>query len=353
MGGATMSRGRGPVGWGVVGFGWVARDFMAPGILAAGGRLAAVCDPSPASRAAGAALGARGYAALGDLLADPEVEAVYVATPNHLHRGAVEEAAAAGRAVLCEKPMAAALPDAEAMGEAVRRSGILYGTAFDQRHHPGHRAVRDAVRAGRIGRISAVRIVYACWVDAGWSGCAGQADSGQENWRIAPAKAGGGALMDLAPHGLDLVDFLLDEPLDAVAAMTQARVQDYAVDDGALLIGRTGSGVLASLHVAYNCPEGLPRRRLEVLGSTGQIVAVNTMGQDPGGEVTLVDGATGEARALPVPEPGLSPFAAQARAFGEALRSGDPGPFSLDRDLHTMRLLARAYRAAERAGEGA
>jgi predicted dehydrogenase len=234
------------------------------------------------------------------------------------------------------------------MGEADRRSGILYGTAFDQRHHPAHRAIRDAIRSGAVGRVSAVRIVYACWVDSGWS-----AGGSRENWRIDPVKAGGGALIDLAPHGLDLVDFLLDEPVDAVAALTQARVQDYAVDDGALVIGRTAGGVLASLHVAYNCPEGLPRRRLEVLGARGQLLAENTMGQDPGGAVTLVDGTTGEARPLPVPEPDLSPFAAQAGAFADALRSGEPGGFSCARDLHTMRLLARAYGAAERVGEEA
>ncbi|MFT8246679.1 Gfo/Idh/MocA family protein [Roseomonas sp. BN140053] len=335
-----------PVGWGIIGFGWVARDFAAPAIAAAGHRLVAVCDPGEAARAAAAATLPPDaiHATPEALLANPAVEAVYVATPNHLHRTAVELAAAAGKPVLCEKPMTATLAEAEAMAAAVQRSGMLYGTAFDQRHHPAHRAIRAALRDGLLGTVTTVRIVYACWLDANWSPT-GEGD----NWRVDPRRAGGGALMDLAPHGLDLVDFLLDEPLRDIAALTQHRVQDYAVDDGAVLLGRTASGVLATLHVAYNHPETLPRRRLEILGTRGLLVAENTMGQDAGGRVTFLDADTGEARPVPVPRPDLSPFTQQMAAFAEAVRSGESGGFSIARDLHTMRLLDRAYRAAENA----
>jgi hypothetical protein len=98
------------LGWGVIGFGWVARDYAVPGLQDAGGRLVAVADPNPAARRQASALGAAAHAEADALLADPAVQAVYVATPNHLHRAAVERAAAAGKPVLCEKPMAASLP---------------------------------------------------------------------------------------------------------------------------------------------------------------------------------------------------------------------------------------------------
>ena len=325
------------LGWGVLGFGWVARDFAAPAMLASGGRLAAVADPDPAARRAGEARGARAHADMADLLADPGVQAIYVATPNHLHRAGVEAAAAAHKPVLCEKPMAATLADAEAMEAAITRAGIPYGTAFDQRHHPAHVAMRQAIVAGAIGTVTAIRIVYACWVDAGFAA---------DNWRADPARAGGGAMMDLAPHGLDLIDHLVGEPVMEVAALTQRRVHSYAVDDGGVLIGRTASGVLAQLHIAYNCPEGLPRRRLEVLGSTGQLLAENTMGQVPGGDVWLIEGASGVRQRLAVPHAATSPFTRQMGAFARhVLVTPDPA-FSLQRDLHTMRLLARAYAVA-------
>ncbi|WP_132255080.1 Gfo/Idh/MocA family protein [Methylobacterium segetis] len=331
------------VAWGIVGYGWVARDYMAPGIRAAGHRLVAVCDPGEASRRAAEAEGARAYATLPDLLADPEIEAVYVATPNHLHREAVVALAAAGKAVLCEKPMAAQLGDAEAMAEAVRGGGIFYGTAFDQRHHPGHRAMRALIEAGRLGTVTAVRIVYACWLDRGWASI-----EGLDNWRIDPLQAGGGALMDLAPHGLDLVDFLTGESITEIVALTQARAQDYAVDDGALLIGRTGAGVLANLHVAYNCPDALPRRRLEVVGTRGMLTAIDTMGQVAGGTVTLTDGASGRAEEIAF-DTQASPFLEQVRAFGSALRRPEErDAYSVERDLHTMRLVVEAYESERR-----
>jgi 1,5-anhydro-D-fructose reductase (1,5-anhydro-D-mannitol-forming) len=331
--------------WGIVGFGWVARDYMVPAMSAAGHELAAVCDPSSDAQAAARALGAEVYERLDAFLADPSMDAVYVATPNHLHRPAVEAAARAGKAVLCEKPMAATLADAEAMAAACRQAGVLYGTAFDQRHHPAHRAVRAEIRAGRVGVVTAVRIVYACWVGRDWSAC-----RGQDNWRIDAAKAGGGALMDLAPHGLDLVEYLLDEPVVEIRALTQRRVQDFSVDDGALLIGRARSGVLVFLHIAYNCPEGLPRRRLEVVGATGQLVALNTMGQEPGGALSFIDGATGVSSPVSVPDADGSPFLNQVRAFARALDTGDRAAFSLERDLHTMRLLEQAYAGANNPG---
>ena len=332
------------VRWGIVGYGWVARDYMAPGIRAAGHELVAVCDPGAASRAAAEAEGARAYDSLDRLIADPEVEAVYVATPNHLHREAVEALAVSGKAILCEKPMAASLRDAEAMAEAVGREDAFYGTAFDQRHHPGHRAMRDWIANGRLGTVTAIRIVYACWLGRDWAAC-----PGQDNWRIDPAQAGGGALMDLAPHGLDLVDYLLGESLVDITALTQVRVQDYAVDDGALLIGRTEAGVLASLNVAYNCPDALPRRRLEVVGTKGLLTAIDTMGQTAGGTVTFTAGADG--RSEPVTFDGsASPFTEQVRAFGSALRRPEErDAYSAERDLHTMRLIARAYGAASKA----
>ena len=161
-----------------------------------------------------------------------------------------------------------------------------------------------------------------------------------------PAEAGGGALMDLAPHGLDLVEFLLGEPIERLTAAIQHRVHDYAVDDGAMILGQTAGGVLVSLHVAYNHPETLPRRRLELLGTGGLLVAENTMGQDAGGRVTLQDAATGITSGLSVPDADTSPFTRQMQAFAKAWNGAAAGIFDVQRDLHTMRLLHQAYATA-------
>ncbi len=324
------------LGWGIAGFGWVARDYVAPAIRAsANGRLLAVHDPSAAALAQAGDV--PGHASLDAFLATPGLRAVYVATPNHAHRPLVEAAAAAGLAVLCEKPMATTLADAEAMVAACARAGVPYATAFDQRFHPAHRHLARLLADGAIGRPVAIRIVYACWVDDGWAA---------DNWRIDPERAGGGALFDLAPHGLDLAAMLLGEPIGDVAALGQGRVHDYArrgaAEDGALLMARSAGGVLLQMHVAYNCPETLPRRRLEIVGTTGQLTATDTMGQTPGGTLHLTDAADGVAREVAVPDALRSPFLDQVEAFAAAVLACRPFAFSPAHDLRTMALLARA-----------
>ena len=338
--------GRGTIGWGVVGTGWVARDYVGPGIEAGrNGRVVAACDVSRPALAA--FLPERDdlfrTADLGALLARDDVDAVYVATPNDAHLGPVVAAARAGKAVLCEKPMARTLPEAEAMAEAVRAAGVPYATAFDQRFHPAHARLRELVAAGDLGTVTAVRIRYACWTGPDWTPDGAGRQAVVDNWRADPERAGGGAFLDLAPHGLDLTQALLGEPITDVAALLQRRVHDYAVDDGAALVGRTASGALLNLSVAYNCPEAFPRRELEVVGTRARALATNTMGQTPGGTLALVDATTGQARDVRFDRE-ASPFERQAEAFADAVLSGRPFPYPLAGDLHTMRLLDAATR---------
>ena len=322
--------------WGIAGCGWVARDYVAPAIQASrNGRIAALYDPSPAALQKASHFGAPAHADLDAFLATPGLGAVYVASPNHAHRPLVEAAAAAGLPVLCEKPMATTMADAEAMVAACDRAGVLYATAFDQRFHAAHRTLAAMVAQGRLGVVTAIRIVYACWLPSEWAGAG-------DNWRIDPRRAGGGALMDLAPHGLDLSSFLLGEPLADVAAIGQARVHRYAVEDGALLMARSRSGVMVQMHVAYNCPETLPRRRLEVVGTAGQAVATDTMGQTAGGTLEWIDAATGATELAPVAGAERSPFLNQAEAFADAVLGVQPFGFPASHDLAIMALVLQA-----------
>ena len=333
-----------PVQWGIVGCGWVARDYVAPALATSStARLSAACDPDPSalSRIAQNAAGVARHTDLADFLATPGLEAVYVATPNHLHRPIVEAAARAGKHVLCEKPMATSLADAEAMVAVCRAAGVRYATAFDQRFHGRHRRLRELVRDGRLGLLTAVRVHYACWTPADWS--PPTTEGTHDNWRVDPARAGGGAFIDLAPHGLDLAQVLLGEPLVETKCLLQRRVFDYPVDDGAALIGRFRSGALLLLNVAYNCPDHFPRRTLELIGTRAKAIPRGTMGQTPGGSLQLVDAATGATELLDIPaDEDVSPFAAGIEAFSRCLRTDESFPYPPEHDLHTMRLLAAA-----------
>ncbi len=316
------------VGWAVSGCGWVARDHALPALRATpGAAVLAVHDVSPEALAR---VPEPGTTDLDALLATPGLDAVYVASPNAAHRPLVEAAAAAGKAVLCEKPLAADLADAEAIVAACA-GRVLLGTAYDQRWHPAHRRLAALLPA--LGTVTAVRIAYGCWLPADWS----PDGAPHDNWRVDRGRAGGGAAIDLAPHGLDLAGVLLGEDVEELHAVVASRVHGYAVDDGALLHGRTPGGVLVDLHVSYATPDALPRRRLEVVGTRGALVAVDTMGQTAGGTLTHF-----APDPVDVPFADTPPFAAQFAAFSAAVAGEAPWPYDSARDLRLHRLLLEA-----------
>lgn len=325
-------------GWVIAGAGWVARDHMAPALAAsATSRVVAVVDRDLEAATALAARfpGAQAHDGLTAAFATPGAQIVYVATPNHAHREVAVAAAEAGLAVLCEKPLAASLEDASALVAGCERAGVVAATAFDQRFHPAHELMAQMVARGDLGTVTAVRIVYACWLPPGW---APPGSTTGDNWRIDPVRAGGGAYVDLAPHGLDLVGTVLGEDVATATTHLQHRVHDYAVDDGSVLVGTTPSGVLVTISNSFNTVETLPRRRFEIVGTRGQLVATNTMGQEAGGRVEFVDAATGESRDVAF-DAETSPFTGELRALEAAVSGGADWRFPMSRDLRLLHLL--------------
>lgn len=317
--------------WGVVGCGWVAREYFAPAVRAAGHVLAAACDRDP-RRARALAPDGPATTSLDELL--DACEAVYVATPNHLHHPTVLACAAAGRDVLCEKPMATSLADAQEMVAVCQSAGVRYATAHNQRHHPAHRALRVLVADGAIGAVTQARVHYACTAPAWW---------GPDDWHYDADRAGGGAVFDLAGHGIDVIGWLCETlPVRAVA-VTQRRVAgEHAVEDGGVVAVAYASGVIASVQVSYHHPETLPRRTLELFGTSGLARAENTMGQDAGGELQLVDARDGRRRAVAFDRE-QGPFRAQLEWFA----AGECD--ECERDLATMACLD-GLAAADRGG---
>lgn len=309
------------VRWGLIGASTIAHEHVIEGIRQAGGTVEAVFSTSPERGDKYAADHAipRSVSQLDDLLGS-DVEAVYVSTVNDLHRDQVIAAAGAGKHVLCDKPLALTTADARKMVAACTEAGVVLATNHHLRGAGTHRAIREAVQAGRIGRPLAARVFHAGFLPPHLHG-----------WRLTRPEAGGGAMLDLTVHDVDTLRFVLaDDPIEASAMAQSAGLAAGGLEDGALSLFRFSSGLLAVTHDAFTLKGALSG--LEVHGEEGSLVGRNVMTQRPVGEVFLRT-PKGEEE-LTVGRENL--YAETVRAFhaamrgeGEPLCTGEDGVWSL------------------------
>jgi 1,5-anhydro-D-fructose reductase (1,5-anhydro-D-mannitol-forming) len=264
------------LGWAMVGTGWHVRDRMAPAARrAANTRLAAVGSRDLArARGYAADFGfARAYDDYSELLADDEVDVVYLATPNHLHERQTIQAAQAGKHVLVEKPMALTSASAEAMVEACRSCGVKLGVGFHLRHHPAHVEIRRLLNAGVLGRPVVFRME---WV---------KVNPLRDGWWRDPEQVGAYISMARGVHLLDLICFLAGQQPLEVTAMTDGQREDRPLEETALAILRLPQDVFGTLVASRLFPHS--QNSLAVYGSEGRALAYDTIGTDQGGSVEI------------------------------------------------------------------
>ncbi len=184
------------VGWGILGCGRVADRRVAPAFAQLDdAALVAICgrDIHKVGEFARRHSAPRAYNRIEDLLADQDVQVVYVATPNAFHREHACRCLEAGRHVLVDKPMALNAVEAAEMIEVAERCSRLLGVMHQQRFHPAHAHLLRLLEEGRIGKINCIRMQIAMWYPP------------QATWRQDAGLAGGGVAIDLGPHAVDLL----------------------------------------------------------------------------------------------------------------------------------------------------
>ena len=242
-------------------------------------RLAAICGRDKA--AAEAAAGRLGWAAAETdwraLIARDDVQLVDIAAPGDLHAPIAIAALAAGKHVLCEKPLANTLAEAEAMraaADAAYPGGARAMTGFNYRRVPALALARRLVEQGRIGSLRHFRAVYLQdWL--------ADADAPM-TWRMRAERAGSGALGDLGAHVVDLARYLTGDELAGVCALSETFVRErpladgpgsdtVTVDDAVVFTGRLASGALASFEVTRYATGRKNGLRVELNGSAGSL----------------------------------------------------------------------------------
>ena len=207
--------------------------------------------------------GKRAYDNLEALAADEEVNAVYVASPVHRHREETIACLESGKHVLCEKPMALDTADSRDMIAAADRNGLNLAVAYYRRYYPKTQKMKEIIESGALGQIVRAFVFQ--------NGNHRFADDDPKRWRAVAAEGGGGLLMDIGSHRLDVLCHLLGEPLEVVGFADRVTREDIEVADIESLVAKMANGAHVTGMWNWDVPGG--RDDMEVHGTKGSLLA--------------------------------------------------------------------------------
>lgn len=321
--------------WGLVGASTIAAEHMLAALRSPAGSEVTWVVSGRADHAAAYASQhglPRATTSLDEMLSDPAVGAVYISSTNEKHRPQALAAIAAGKHVLCEKPLAMTVAEAIEMVRAAEDAGLVFATNHHLRNAATHLAIRDLVAEGRIGRALSARVHHAVHLPPHLQG-----------WRINDAAAGGGVIPDITVHDADTVRFLLGEDPAEVVAMAGASGMGEGVEDSVMSVWSLPSGAMVTAHESFT--HRFAGTGVEINGTEGSILGAGIMTQRPVGTVTLVT----EAGREDVPAPAHNLYERAVRLFVDAAQ-GAGRPSADGWDGVKSLAVALAVREAARTG---
>ena len=316
------------VGWGLIGSTSWGNHTFGPAISAArGAKLAAVLSSKRAHADAfckkhGAS---NGYTDLAAFLADPAVEAVWVAGPTHLHKEQTLAALKAGKHVLCEKPMAVTAKDCAAMVRAGEKRKLVFGLGYNNRHHPDFRAVRRDWASGVYGKPVHARIHLVV-----------PSPDTKIGWRADPKKSGGWALGNVGTHLIDVARWYMGDVSETYGHMSNL-AWGLKVDDHSLVTMGFKNGGSATIMAGMGRVGG-GTGRLELYGTKGWCIFDSALFGGGGTMTTSVDGAKPRTKQL---KP-VNTYARQVEAFDLAVRGGSAFEASARDGLENLKVMEQA-----------
>lgn len=308
--------------WGLIGASRIAANYMIDAIRAQPGSevLSVLSSNAERGKSYAEANGiGRATTDLDDILSDAAVDAVYISTTNEKHHAEAMAAIAAGKHVLCEKPLAMSLADAVEMVGAARAAGLTFGTNHHLRNAGAHLAIKALIDSGRLGTVQAIRIAHAVFLPPVLQG-----------WRIDNPAAGGGVIPDIVVHDADTVRFHLGEDPVSVVATERSESLGQGVEDSVMSVWEMPSGALVQTHEGFTVRHA--GTAFEVHGTEGSVRGRNVMTQEPVGAITLTTDAGDED--VPFADHNLYErsvrlFEAAAQGSGSPAATGEDGVKSL------------------------
>ena len=334
------------VGGGVVGSCGIARRRTIPeGIAAAANAtLVGVYDCNLGGNAeVGGAFGVQAFESLEELLA-AEIDAVYIATPVYVHGEQVTQCVKAGKHVLCEKPLALNVAEAQAVVSLARECKVQLGVGFMMRFQSQHQEALKIIRTGKLGKPVYGRAQLSCWYPPL-----------QGAWRQDPSQGGGGSLADMGVHCIDLLEMFFG-PVVAVSCWIGNLVHPYRSEDSAVAALVFEGGALGTVDAFFCIPDQSSQNVLELYGSEGSILAKGTIGQGSEGEMVFYPRSPGKGyeaqqhrdtgQGIELHPPPVNTYRAEIEEFSQAVLEGKESSLSCGEGLRSQRILGACYESA-------
>lgn len=318
--------------WGVVGSAGIAKRAFIPAVhTSEWGVVTAIAsrDLETAKKTAEELQIGNAYGSYEALIADPQIDAVYIPLPNHLHREWTIRAAQAGKHVLCEKPLAMNAAEAEEMVGACKDAGVLLEEAFMYRHHPRYDQIREIIRSGEIGEIRGIRGAFT-FNNAG----------DMKNVRYK-REWGGGSIYDVGCYPICAARLILEQEPSAVTAQAFYSPEHGNVDMMAAGLIEFAGGV----SLTFDCGMWASgRNTLEIVGSKGRIEVPSAF-VTPKEQSHFYVIAGSERREVSVPE--VNQYTIQADRFAKSVLNGEAQRFPGEDGILNMRIIDAALKSAE------
>lgn len=335
--------------WGVIGCGGIADRRTIPGMmLAENAELVAVMD---ANREAAEKVREKynaeyAFDNIEDLLAIEEIQAVYIASPVFCHKEQAVAAAKAKKHILLEKPMALTSEESEEIAAVCRQEGVKLGVGLMMRFHSYHQEMKKVIDQGKLGDIVSMRAQLTCW----YPDIPG-------NWRQNKELSGGGALMDMGIHCIDLLQYISGLQAKEVTGFAGTQTFQYNADDSAAIVMKMENGALAMVDANFNIPDAAARCRMEIYGTKGSILAEGTISQVEGGEVSVFisddslgyDAAQNRDALVPVKLEVVygNMYTKEVESFGRAIANDTEPEITAADAIALQKIVEKAYHASE------
>jgi predicted dehydrogenase len=313
----------------VLGAADIANKAVIPAILAAGGEVAALASRDPErGREMAAKFAIPQLSPSYQALLEAELDAVYIPLPNSLHRPWTLRAVAAGKHVLCEKPLALSAAEARELGQAAAQAGVVLAEAVMYRYHPRWQVIRELVADGSLGSLRHLQGTFTFTLRS------------ESDIRWDPA-LGGGALFDVGSYLINASRWLAGEP---TRVLTRAELRRGVVSDGSMLLEFKTSQGPASAELAYSF-ESSEHQRLELIGTEASLTIHKpfTAWHEDAIPLWLSPAPGGTSRRIPTPA--TDPYKEMVSAFTDRVRGGALLPTEADDAELNLRVLDAGHRS--------